>query len=181
MVSFKCLSSLAIIFLATSTFSFNGCHADKALIDSVCRQSQDYSFCATNLGGDPRAATTDLHGLALVSISLTVAQIQDTLGRIPDIQRRVTNPLGKKRLGVCQNDYKASLGNFQNSFRSTSKNAYGDTINFVRDGTNQVIHCHNIYRMNGPIATSPIAGDDTKVIKYSEIILIIVDRLIPKK
>ncbi|XVF55312.1 hypothetical protein PTKIN_Ptkin06aG0027100 [Pterospermum kingtungense] len=181
MVSFKCFPSLAIIFLATFAFSFNGCHADRALIDSVCRQSQDYSFCTTNLISDPRAVNTDLHGLALVSISLTVAQIQDTLGRISNIQRRITNPLGKKRIRVCQNDYKASLGNFQNSFSSTSKNAYWDTINFVRDGTNQVIHCHNIYRMNGPIATSPIARDDTKVIKYSEIILIIVDRLIPKK
>ncbi|XVF80722.1 hypothetical protein PTKIN_Ptkin15bG0098000 [Pterospermum kingtungense] len=180
MVSVKCFCSLAMIFLATFPFSFNGCNADIALIDSVCKASQDYSFCASNLGSDLRSSTANLHDLGLISILLTVVGIQDTLGRIPDILRQLTDPLGKQRLGICQDDYNGSLGNFQKSLNSTSKNAYWDAINFVRDGTNQVIHCHNIYRMNGPIATSPIAGDDTNVLKYSEIILIIIDRLIPR-
>ena len=178
MVSFKCFSFMAISFLATSSFSFNVCHADKALIDSICKQSQDYNFCISTIGNDPRSEAADLHGLALISISLTVIQIQDTLGRIPDILRQLTDPLGQQHLGVCQNDYSGSLENFQESFNSSSKHAYLDTINFVRDGTNQVIDCHNNYSRNGPKATSPIAVDDTNVIKLSEIILLTIDPLI---
>lgn len=180
MVSFKCFSSLAIIFLTTTALSFSGCHADPALIDSVCKQSMDYSFCATSFDEDPRSSAADLHHLGMIAISLTIIQIQDTQVDIPDILHRLSDPLAKQRLSVCQNDYNGSLGNFQNSFISLSNHAYWDAINFVRDGTNQVIHCQNIYRMDGPIATPPIAAEDTNIIKYSEIILIIIDRLLQK-
>ncbi|XVF20849.1 hypothetical protein REPUB_Repub12eG0038400 [Reevesia pubescens] len=183
MASFKCFSAtMAIIFLAASFFSFNGCHAaDHALIDSICKQSQDYDFCMGTLGNDPRIDAANLNGLALISISLTISQLQDTLDRIPGILSQLKDPIAHERLEVCQNDYSASLESFRGSYKTTSENAYFDTINFVRDGTNKVIDCHNIYRRNEPIATSPIAGDDIKVIKFSEIILLINDRLIPKK
>ncbi|XVE73488.1 hypothetical protein DITRI_Ditri11bG0121900 [Diplodiscus trichospermus] len=87
MASSVCFSFMAILFLANSFFSFNGCHADEDLIGGVCKQSQDYNYCNTTMRSDPRTAAVeaDLHGLALLSISVTVLQIEDTLGRIPHI------------------------------------------------------------------------------------------------
>ncbi|MBA0700685.1 hypothetical protein Goari_027270 [Gossypium aridum] len=85
---------MAIIFLAVSSFSFNGCNADAALIETA----------------------VDLHGLALVSISVTAIQIQDTLDEIPRILQDLKDPLAQTRLRECQTDYNEALGNFQSAF-----------------------------------------------------------------
>ncbi|OMO64054.1 Pectinesterase inhibitor [Corchorus capsularis] len=166
------------IFLAMTSLFFSGSHADSALIDGICKRTQDYNFCSTSLNNDPRSVNADLKGLCLISISITIMQIQSTLDRIPGILGTLTDPLGKQRLGACQNDYSTSLGNFQNSFSSASAHDYWKTFDSVKDGTNHVIDCHNSYRTGGPIATSPIDVDDNNVIKLSEIILIIVNDLI---
>ncbi|KAK9018456.1 hypothetical protein V6N11_001431 [Hibiscus sabdariffa] len=125
--------------------SFNGGEADQALIERICKQSQDYGFCMSTLGNDPRSGTADLRGLALISTSLSIIQIQDTLSRLPDIIKQSTDPLA------------------------------------IQNGTNQVIDCHNIFRREGPIATSPIAGDDMNVFKLAELILIAIDGLLHRK
>ncbi|KAG4138441.1 hypothetical protein ERO13_D07G134300v2 [Gossypium hirsutum] len=181
MGNLKSLCSVATILVAIAYFCFSGVVvADIALIKSICKQSQDYDFCMTSLGTDPRSETTDVRGLAMVSASLAVIQIQDTLGCIPDIIKQTTDPVAVRRLGVCENDYDGLLGNFQNAFRATSNNAFQDTVKFVRDGAKQVADCHDIFRKDGPIATSPIEGDDVKVFKLAELVLIAIYRLIPK-
>ncbi|KAK5783745.1 pectinesterase inhibitor 5-like [Gossypium arboreum] len=107
---------MAIIFQAISSFSFNGCNADAALIESICKESQDYNFCMSVVGNGPRAAAVDLHGFALVSISVTAIQIQDTLDEIPRLLQDLKDPLGQTRLRECQTDYNEALGNFQSAF-----------------------------------------------------------------
>ncbi|GMJ01011.1 pectin methylesterase inhibitor 5 [Hibiscus trionum] len=182
MGSLKWFSTTATTILVVATcFSFNGGDADQALIERICKQSQDYSFCMSTLGNDPRSGTADLRGLAMISTSLSIIKIQDTLSRLPDIIKQTTDPLAIRRLGVCQTDYDGSLVNFKGAYNATSNNAFYDAIDFVRNGTNQVIDCHNIFRREGPIATSPIAGDDINVFKLSELILIAIDDLLHKK
>ncbi|OMO82197.1 Pectinesterase inhibitor [Corchorus olitorius] len=180
MGSLKCFSSILTIFLAMISLFLSGCHADHvALIDSICKKSHDYEFCSTRLSSDPRSPNVaDLNGFALISISLTITQIHSTLDRIPGILVKLNDPLEKQRLEACRNHYSTSVGDFHNSFTFASRHDYWETFNSVRDGTNRVIDCHNGYRMDGPIATSPIDGDDHDVIKLSGIIMIIVDDLI---
>ncbi|KAL1161661.1 hypothetical protein V6Z11_A07G150800, partial [Gossypium hirsutum] len=152
--------------------------ADVALIKSICKQSQDYDLLheksrhRPSLRNDRR--TWPCHGLCFTR----GYPIQDTLGRIPDIIKQTTDPVAVRRLGVCENDYDGLLGNFQNAFRATSNNAFQDTVKFVRDGEKQVADCHNIFRKDGPFATSPIEGDDVKVFKLAELVLIAIYRLI---
>ncbi|KAE8676673.1 Pentatricopeptide repeat superfamily protein isoform 1 [Hibiscus syriacus] len=182
MGTMKCSPSMAAtILLLTVCSSFNGGGADQALIESICKQSQDYAFCMNTLGSDPRSDTADLRGLAMISSSLSIIQIQDTLRRLPDIIKQSTDRLTIQRLEVCQSDYDGSLANFQSASNATSNNAFYDTIDFVRNGTNRVIDCHNIFRKDGPIAISPIAGDDINVFKLGELVLIAIDGLIHKK
>ncbi|KAG8477592.1 hypothetical protein CXB51_031088 [Gossypium anomalum] len=107
---------MAIIFQAISSFSFNGCNADAALIESICKESQDYNFCISVVGNGPRAAAVDLHGLALVSISVTAIQIQDTLDEIPRILQDLKDPLAQTRLRECPNRLQRGIGNFQSAF-----------------------------------------------------------------
>ncbi|KAK8565564.1 hypothetical protein V6N13_020660 [Hibiscus sabdariffa] len=183
MASFKCLACMTIISLLVS-YSFNGCIADPALIDSICRPSVDYAFCISFVGNDPRAPTANLHGLALISISVTAISIQDTQDKIYKLLHQVKDPVTLSRLRRCQSDYNEALSNFQSSFTATSRNSFFEAIDLVRTGTNKVIGCHNRFRRGpgpGPIATSPIDVNDSNIFKLSGIIKIAVDKLIPKK
>ncbi|GMI66657.1 pectin methylesterase inhibitor 5 [Hibiscus trionum] len=181
MGSFKSLSCMAIIFLLIS-YSFNGCIADPALIDSICKPSEDYAFCISRVGNDPRAATADLHGLALISISVTAIYIQETLDKIYELIHELKDPVTQSRLTLCQSDYNEALSNFQSSFTTTSRDSFFEAIDFVRIGTNKVMDCHNRFMTSpGPVPTSPIAEDDTNVFKFSGIIMIAIDKNIPKK
>ncbi|XP_039008410.1 pectinesterase inhibitor 5-like [Hibiscus syriacus] len=181
MASFKFSSFMTIFFLVIS-YSFNVCHADRALIDSICKPSEDYAFCISPVGNDPRAANADLHGLTLVSFSVTAIYIQDTLDKIYNLVQQLKDPVSQTRLKLCQSDYNEALSYFQSSFTATSRDAFFEATDSVRIGTNKVKDCHNRFMSNSaPLAISPIAGDDANVLKFSGIILIAIDKLIPNK
>ncbi|TYI00270.1 hypothetical protein ES332_A11G121900v1 [Gossypium tomentosum] len=117
-------SCTATIFLTISTFSINGCNAYGALIEGICKQSQDYKYCMSVVGNDPRAAAADLHRLALLSIQVKAIQIQDTLDQISRIHPNLKDPLALRPLRQCKSDYDEAYTNLQSSFSSTSKTAY---------------------------------------------------------
>ncbi|CAK7348481.1 unnamed protein product [Dovyalis caffra] len=141
--------------------------ADAALLQSICKESQDPDFCNRTLATDPRVAAANLDALALISISLPTIQVQGTLDNIPGILRQTSDSLGKQRLGVCQTDYNDALGQFRGAYNSSNAKAYMDVINWVRDGTNRVIDCENIYKRD-PIRVSPITTDNHNVIKLEQ-------------
>ncbi|KAG6785003.1 hypothetical protein POTOM_010723 [Populus tomentosa] len=152
--------------------------ADAALVQSICKESQDPDFCNRTLAADPRVAAASMDGLAMLSILLTIDQLQTTSDNIASIHGQTSDPVGKQRLGVCQTDYTDALGQFRRASSSSDARAYWDVIDRVRDGTNKVIDCENIYKRD-PISVSPITVDNHNVIKLSELTLIIVDKILP--
>ncbi|KAJ6710639.1 PECTINESTERASE INHIBITOR-LIKE [Salix koriyanagi] len=152
--------------------------AGVALVQSLCNESQDPDFCNRTLATDPRVEAANMDGLALISISLTIDQVQTTSDSIASIRGQVSDPIGKQRIEVCQADYTDALRQFRGAFSSSDGKAYWDVIDRVRDGTNKVIDCENIYKRD-PIRASPISVDNHNVIKLSELTLIIVDQILP--
>lgn len=164
--------SLAIpLFFCSSVFFFFLCcnAADQAMIDNICKKTQDYDFCAGTFAGDPRTeGATNEKALAMIIISQTIIQIQNTLGRIPDILKSISDEVGQQRLGFCKSDYEGALGMFENAFGSTDKQSYWDSVNFIRQGAAFVTDCKNIY-LRDPVADSPLAGDNSSVFKLTGI------------
>ncbi|GLT38099.1 hypothetical protein SLA2020_123660 [Shorea laevis] len=166
------------LFFCTSSVLFLRCNAvTEAMLNDICKQTEDPDFCINILRSDPRTDGADMHGLALISISLTSTLVQDTLNKIPDILKGINDTVGEQRMWVCNSDYVGALAKFGDAFSSTSKRSYGDSINSIRDGTNSVIDCQNIYRRNDPIAESPLAAENMEVFKLSGIMLTIISSL----
>ncbi|KDP31611.1 hypothetical protein JCGZ_14836 [Jatropha curcas] len=152
---------------------------DLPSVEAVCKKTQDYNFCLKSFTDDPRTPAADMHGLELISISLTIIQIQATQSNnFTTIGKRITDPVGKKRLGVCISNYDDALAKFQGAIRAAQNKAYMDVINWIRDGFNKIVECENIYRMGEPIAVCPVSGENHKIIKLTEITLIINDGFI---
>ncbi|GLU16706.1 hypothetical protein SLE2022_331240 [Rubroshorea leprosula] len=167
------------LFFCTSSVLFLRCNAvTETMINDICKQTEDPGFCVNILRSDPRTdGARDMHGLALISISLTSILVQETLDKIPDILKGINDTVGEQRMSVCNSDYVGALAKFRDAFSSTDKRSYGDSINSIRDGTNLVIDCQNIYRRNDPIAESPLAAENMKVFKLSGIMLTIISSL----
>ncbi|KAG4119960.1 hypothetical protein ERO13_D11G112450v2 [Gossypium hirsutum] len=90
---------MASFFSCSATiFLTIGCNAYGALIEGICKQSQsqDYKYCMSVVGNDPRAAAADLHRLALLSIQVMAIQIQDTLHQISRIHPNLKDPLAMR-------------------------------------------------------------------------------------
>lgn len=154
--------------------------AQTPLVESICKQAESYEFCCSTFSSHLRTATSDLHGLALISIAETIEQVRDTCDRlIPELLvSNYISPVGKQRIKICQSDYKDALEKFLGAYASSSRRSYWEVIDWVRDGANKAIDCEDIYRRYDPISVSPISADNHKLIKLVEITLIVVQSLL---
>ncbi|KAK2649742.1 hypothetical protein Ddye_017231 [Dipteronia dyeriana] len=133
--------------------------ADEKLIKNICKQTSDYQYCTDLYFGDSRSLKVGVQGLALIAIQTTIIKVEDTINnRFPELSKKITDPVGKQRLGVCKTDYTNSLNNFSSAFQSTSKSDYWKAIDWIRKGANNVIDCQDIYKRKNPIADSPMIG-----------------------
>ncbi|XP_048320614.1 pectinesterase inhibitor 5 [Ziziphus jujuba] len=176
------VQSCALIILYMSLLELHATVADTQLVDSICKQAESYEFCSSTLNGDLRSERADLHGLAIISIAETIAQIRVVFDeRIPEIIRHqvsISNPIDKQRIKDCQSDYNGALHNFLGAYRSSSGRSYWEVIDWVRDGANEAIHCEDIYRWHDPLTVCPISAENHNVIKLAEIVLIVVQSLL---
>ncbi|KAK0582932.1 hypothetical protein LWI29_031292 [Acer saccharum] len=169
-----------VLSLAAVSHLFIHSNADTDLITNICNEADDVQYCLQLFLGDPRSETVDLHGLALIAIQTTINKIQDTLDmKISDLVREITDPVGKQRIGVCQSDYTKAVTTYKNVFQSTDKNAYQDAIDGLRQGSNDVVDCQDIYRTKDPIAESPLSAENIEIsIKLTGVILTVIEYLI---
>jgi pectinesterase inhibitor-like protein len=149
--------------------------ADKALVDSICEQTDDYNFCFSTFDRDPRTPAADRHGLALLSIALNIDVVQETIDRIPKILESITDPMDKQRLEACQSDYGGALEKLHGAYKSSSEKSYREVMNWVIDGVDKAIHCEGVYSSRPPISESPIEEENQTVIKLANITFIIID------
>ncbi|KAF3436576.1 hypothetical protein FNV43_RR23668 [Rhamnella rubrinervis] len=154
--------------------------AQTPLVESICKQAESYEFCCSTFSSHLRTSTSDLHGLALISIAETIEHVRDICDRlIPQLLvSNYINSVGKQRIKICQSDYNESLEKFFGAFASSSRRSYWEVIDWVRDGANKAIDCEDVYRRYDPISVSPISADNHKVIKLVEITLIVVQPLV---
>ncbi|XP_010557064.1 PREDICTED: uncharacterized protein LOC104826194 [Tarenaya hassleriana] len=148
-------------------------------INDLCSETQDKDFCLKHIGTDPRTkAAANLNGVLLVAISQATNQVIDGSTHIDAIKGGVSDALGQKRIGVCDSDYENAHTKFQEAWGKANEGAFMEVINFVRDGTNAVIDCINVYRRDGPTTDNPLGYFNQNVFKLSEIILVVNNKLI---
>ncbi|XP_010045344.1 putative invertase inhibitor [Eucalyptus grandis] len=75
------------------------------LIDGTCGQTLYYGLCAKSLRSDPRSASADLKGLAVIMLNVTTAEAADTLSYIKALVKRKVDPAEAKPLEYCAGLY----------------------------------------------------------------------------
>ena len=101
----SCLSILIIPLLVTSLF-YDVSNVDRALIESVCKNSMDYDFCVSALLSDPNSITTILYRLRLISTILNLEVIEDSRGEIRNLLIQFKDPLDRLEFWIAKPIYR---------------------------------------------------------------------------
>ncbi|XP_057963571.1 pectinesterase inhibitor 5-like [Malania oleifera] len=120
-------------------------------------------------GEDPRTPPADDFGLFILSIALNVEQATNTSHRIATLVSAAKSAMEKQRLGVCQSDFNFAMDKFWKAYAQARDRAYKEVTGSIKDGTNAVIHCENLYKRSH--LQSPIIGEIQNVTKITDITL----------
>lgn len=170
---------LNIVFVVSLIVLVNPCNGINEVVTNICQQTRDVQFCLDTFKSDARSdAAADAHDLALLCVSITNNNVQDTMDRFSDIRQTLSDRLSKHRLNVCQYDYRRAFRRFREAYFLLNRNAYWDTMYAVANATNHVIECQNVYRSSDPIGESPVAAANLKVVSLSGLIYSIITILL---
>uniref|UniRef100_M4DXI1 Pectinesterase inhibitor domain-containing protein n=1 Tax=Brassica campestris TaxID=3711 RepID=M4DXI1_BRACM len=84
------------------------------LIQQLCKRNRYQPLCVSTLNLDPRSKTSDLQGLASISIDATTKKTNDTLTYlISELRRTGGDRTAFEKYGTCvDQDYGASTGRY---------------------------------------------------------------------
>lgn len=171
------LSVIQIFFVAATLL----CHPSHAIgqdqVNKICHQSEDFGFCFNIVGSDPRIPAANLEGVCGIVVSKILDQVSETSGKIPGLLQGLTDPVDKQRMTVCRANYTAADGEFKKAWNAATSRDFAGVLNWIQQGTGQVINCENIYRRNSPVRESPLTVDNHNIIKLAGITLIVLGML----
>ena len=141
MASFRaCNEILALIFLVgylpfTSASSrllvVLGNTADQEdLVSSTCKKTLYFQVCVSSLRSNPQSQTSDLRGLAVISLNLSIANGVNTLSYISHLKSEAAYNGSQSMLGYlsdCIDVYSDAIQNLQDSVQALNDKSY-DTL-----------------------------------------------------
>lgn len=117
------------------------------------------------------------------SYQVSRAKMKTELG-IDDINRVRTSyngPIGKRRLDVCERNYKLAVTSFQKALEAARKNSFAknrmEMSNGIQTGLEAVRQCEDGWVKNGPIQQSPLTFTLGRVNRLYLISLVCLSRL----
>ena len=97
---------LAIILCSSPTQSIG-----QDVLNDICSKTADPSFCLQTLKSDPQTVTTDLLGLAGISIKLAKTTVSETHTFVKSQLAQTTDPKLKAQYSQCNDSYDDATGN----------------------------------------------------------------------
>ncbi|KAL4594158.1 hypothetical protein ACB092_12G001100 [Castanea dentata] len=175
----SCLSILVISLLVASLFcQVSHALVDEAFLENICQKTVDYEFCQSTLRSDARTFTANLDGLVLISISITVSHVLNTIDQIPNILKTLTDPLDKTRLQNCQTDYKEIQVKLNAAFSASDAKSYQEALNSLSGALIKRVECNDEYRLTPPIRDSPLLDASTKLQKLVDITWVLIEEIV---
>ncbi|CAH8374339.1 unnamed protein product [Eruca vesicaria subsp. sativa] len=84
------------------------------LIQQLCKSNRYQTLCVSTLNLDPRSKTSDIQGLASISIDATTKKVNESLDYLTSVYKKI-NGGGRgdyERYGTCMEEYGAAANRF---------------------------------------------------------------------
>ena len=151
-----CLSMLVIPLLVTSLF-YHVSNADQALLENVCKTTEDYNYCLSALRSNRQSTAATPYQLGIISNDVTLTVIQETGRAIGALLLKLTDPVDIRRISHCQGNVKTAFQKWQIAKRAATQKSYTEEYNAIAEGIAQIVECKFQYD-DPPKKVSPISS-----------------------
>ncbi|CAH2053494.1 unnamed protein product [Thlaspi arvense] len=145
------------------------------LIQQLCKRNRHQSLCVSTLNLDPRSKTSNLQGLASISIDATSKKVNETIQYLISVMKDLGGGReGFERYGTCIEGYGASIRRFLPAALADLKaKKYSQAVSDINDVVIQApVTCQQQFPGKGPVplternqATHDIADMTADIIK----------------
>ncbi|GMN52912.1 hypothetical protein TIFTF001_022057 [Ficus carica] len=144
---------LLICFAFTST-----CKED--LVSTTCKKTLYFNLCISSLRSDPRSESSDLDGLAVIALNLSIAKGVDTLSYINYLKSELASngsPLMSSYLGDCLAVYSDAVQNLQDSVQALNDKSFDTLRSFVSAAMTDSETCEDGFKEVMGSMSSPLS------------------------
>ncbi|XP_062088014.1 cell wall / vacuolar inhibitor of fructosidase 2-like [Humulus lupulus] len=121
------------------------------LVDGVCNQTSDYSFCVKSLYADPRTPSADSYGLAFVVFGMSYLNASSTQDLIANLSKNAkrsggggsghNQPLLLTRLQRCGQDYKKAVSALEMAYNDLNSETFFELADMARVAASSAEDC----------------------------------------
>lgn len=124
MVRFVLIFFLCYYILSPSSAATRSDPANK-LVDKVCNQTSNYTFCVDALYSDSRTPAADTYGLAIVCFGLAYLNATATQDHIAKLLKISNNTSAShKSLKICQHDYRKAVSALEEAYNDLNSETF---------------------------------------------------------
>ncbi|KAL1214432.1 Pectinesterase inhibitor [Cardamine amara subsp. amara] len=125
------------------------------LIQQLCKRNRYQTLCISTLNDDPRSKTSNLKGLASISIDATTKKVNGTLQYYVGVLRTITDRALFEMYGTCIEEYGAAIDRFLPAAVANLKaKKYSETMSNMKDVVAKPVNCDAQF----PTTGSPVAA-----------------------
>ncbi|CAL9235122.1 unnamed protein product [Arabidopsis halleri] len=152
-------------------------------VHNFCKETFEVDFCLKYIGSDQRmVAARDFSDMFLITISETQIQVTNAITHINNIRQSLNDPLGKNRIGICEEKYEVAATSFHKAWEVGHKksNSSTDRMEITRStqaGFDAVCECEDEWSKHGPRQESPLTFYYHNVLKLCQITRLIISKL----
>ncbi|XP_022734653.1 cell wall / vacuolar inhibitor of fructosidase 2-like [Durio zibethinus] len=126
------------------------------LVDKVCNQTSNYTFCVEALYSDPRTPAADAYQLAYVSFGLAYLNASATQDHIAElIKISNSTSASHKRLKICQHDYHKAVLALEEAYNDLNSETFFQLAKLAARAAAAADDCQSAFRGThySPLAT----------------------------
>ncbi|XP_075478867.1 pectinesterase inhibitor-like [Primulina tabacum] len=102
-----------------------------ALIQRICKKTNNYSLCVSALKSDPRSLNANSKNLALIMINTTLVKANQISELILKLNKTTSDPIIHACLTLCSMDYNHSIADIQGAIYSFKSSDFEESANHL--------------------------------------------------
>ncbi|XP_062091227.1 putative invertase inhibitor [Humulus lupulus] len=154
---------LVLLFLIMSCFSLTSTSsssrllhntiAEEDLVSATCKKTLYFQLCVSSLRSDPQSQTSDLRGLAIIALNLSIANGVNTLSHVSNLVSEAAyngSQFASTSLSDCIDVYSDAIQNLQDSVQALNDKSFDTMQTLVAAAMTDSETCEDGFKeMNG--------------------------------
>ncbi|KAI9075720.1 hypothetical protein K1719_042336 [Acacia pycnantha] len=138
--SFFCF--LVLILLSPSSFLAD--HGPE-LVNEICSQTSNFTFCVDTLNSDPQTADAGYLGIAIVTFRLASINATTTRSHILKLLSSCNDPTERKNLQRCVGDYNKAVSDISTGYNDLNSETVYELADLANDASLSAQDCESSY------------------------------------